>query len=255
MNPSDANSPLATLRQLKEMLDAGTLTPQEFEALKQQLVFGSTAPAIPISSTPAPLPAADPLPLPVVEEPVTASAPEVSSAADSPDWLAIPTPLPVADPAPATYAAEPEERRNPLTLVFAIGGALLLLSIILYLVLGHPTSADEHLTSTSQTAADSAAVAPEVGPQAQQITLAPTVPETIRVAPATPPPAATVPAGFRTDSVAAPAATTPLPVPAPATPPAPAKVLAPAKAPAPAKAAPAPAASPDSSSTTKAGQN
>ncbi len=253
MNPSDANSPLATLRQLKEMLDAGTLTPQEFEALKQQLVFGNAVPAIPLSSTPSPLPLAAPLPLPGTEEPITASAPapEVSSVADSPDWLAAPAPrLAEAATLPATYSDEAEERRNPLTLVFAIGGALLLLSIILYLMLGHSTSADEHLTSASQTAADSTAVAPEVGPQAQQITLAPTAPETIRVAPAIPPPTATVPAKFRTDSVAVPVSTAPTQAPAPTTP---VKAPVPAKSSVPAKAALTPAVSPDSSST-KAGQ-
>nr|GFC25590.1 hypothetical protein [Tanacetum cinerariifolium] len=42
---TNAQLPLATLRQLKEMLDAGALTPQEFEALKQKLIFGQEAPA------------------------------------------------------------------------------------------------------------------------------------------------------------------------------------------------------------------
>jgi hypothetical protein len=248
MNPSDANSSLATLRQLKEMLDAGTLTPQEFEALKQQLVFGNVASATPPGSEALPaVPETSALQAPLIEE---SPSPEVASIAGTPDWLATPVPLLVDSPSPSTYSTytdEVEERRNPLTLVFAIGGGLLLLSIILYLVLGRPTSADEHLTSTSQTAADSAAVAPEVGPQAQQITLAPTAPETIRVAPATPPPvAATVPSGFRTDSVAAPVPTTASAPIAPATP-----VKAPAapKTTAPPKAAPAPTASPDSSAT------
>ncbi len=35
MSPSDAHSSLAALRQLKEMLDAGTITPAEFETLKR----------------------------------------------------------------------------------------------------------------------------------------------------------------------------------------------------------------------------
>lgn len=47
-------SPLDTLRQLKEWLDAGTITPQEFATLKQKLLFseasettGPTAPVLP----------------------------------------------------------------------------------------------------------------------------------------------------------------------------------------------------------------
>ena len=55
-NPN--SSPLDTLRQLKEMLDAGALTPTEFEALKQRLVFhyGATPapPVAPASAEPAP---------------------------------------------------------------------------------------------------------------------------------------------------------------------------------------------------------
>ena len=50
-------SPLDTLRQLKEMLDAGALTPSEFEALKQRLVFNE--PLIALSLPPA----APPLPM------------------------------------------------------------------------------------------------------------------------------------------------------------------------------------------------
>jgi len=249
MNPSDANSPLATLRQLKEMLDAGTLTPAEFEALKQQLVFGAAPPAPepPVSSTPAPLSPPAPLAFVPTEEPLTASAPapEVSSVADTPDWLAAaPLPLLTSEP-PASPGSEAAERRNPLTLVFAIGGALVLLSIILYLVMGRPATPDEHLTSASQTAADSAAVSPEEGPQAQQITLPPATPETIRVAPAIPPPVAAATQPRPDSSLAAPAAKAPTPAPAP---------IAPAKPAAPAKAAPASPTPADSAATKPAQQ-
>ena len=41
------NSPIDTLRQLKEMLDSGALTPAEFEALKQRLVFTAPPAAVP----------------------------------------------------------------------------------------------------------------------------------------------------------------------------------------------------------------
>jgi hypothetical protein len=223
MNPSDANSPLATLRQLKEMLDAGTLTPQEFEVLKQKLIFGDepVAPASPMerigptASTNEWVPTP---PTPLLNE----DAPVIQAPATTMEW-----PMPAASlPAESTHYTSPvdevPEQRNPLTLVFAIGGALLILALVLYLALGN-RSTDEHLTSTSQTAADSTAVAPEVGPQAQQLTLPPaTAPETVRVAPAVPLPAAS---SFRRDSVVAPvpAATSVPVVPAPATTPTPAK--------------------------------
>jgi hypothetical protein len=73
-NPN--SSPLDTLRQLKEMLDAGALTPIEFEALKQRLVFhdGHTptppASAGPVADVPVVLPARPPLetPSPTLED-------------------------------------------------------------------------------------------------------------------------------------------------------------------------------------------
>jgi hypothetical protein len=96
------------------------------------------------------------------------------------------------------------EKRNPLNLIFAIGGALVFLAVVLYLTLGNrPT--DEHLTSTTQTAADSARVAPEVGPQAEQLTLPPASPETIRVAPVVPAIVAPAASTFRSDSAVMPA--------------------------------------------------
>ncbi|MBD2767556.1 SHOCT domain-containing protein [Hymenobacter sp. BT664] len=53
----NSSSPLDTLRQLKEMLDAGALTATEFEALKKQLLFnnqaafspGATEPSAPVA--------------------------------------------------------------------------------------------------------------------------------------------------------------------------------------------------------------
>ena len=219
MNSSDANSPLATLRQLKEMLDAGTLTPQEFEALKQKLVFGpgttgAAEPAAPIapagSATPAYIPPAE------LTEPV---APEVSAVPPplTPDWLAAAAPALVDHSAPEMAAEEPAyeeglEKKNPLNLIFAIGGALVFLAVVLYLTLGN-RAADEHLTSTTQTAADSTRTAPEIGPQAQQLTLPPASPETIRVAPVVPATVAPAASTFRTDSAA-----TPVPAVAPTTP-------------------------------------
>jgi len=227
MNPSDPHSSLAALRQLKEMLDAGTLTPQEFETLKRQLVFGAE-PALPLAS-----PALDTLaPTPAPEAP--APEPETTLAAydtlapnpaelpppppASPDWLAAAPPLLPTDEDELPPA---EERRNPLNLVFAIGGLMVFLGVVAYLLLGRPTQPDEHLTSGTQTAADSTAVVPEVGPQAEQLNLPPVAaPETIRVAPVTPPVPAQNAGKFQADSVAAPITTPPAaktPATAPAT--------------------------------------
>jgi hypothetical protein len=249
MNPSDANSPLATLRQLKEMLDAGILTPQEFEALKQKLIFGNE-PVVPLPPIEPAISAPD---TELVQTPPTPLFNEealiIQAPATTMEW-----PVPAATPpVESTYYAAPldeaVEQRNPLTLVFAIGGALLVLALVLYLALGN-RSTDEHVTSTSQTAADSTAVAPEVGPQAQQITLPPvTAPETVRVAPAVPLPAAS---SVRRDSTVVapvPAATAPVtaaPPAAPVTTPAPAK-------PAP-KATPTPPAVPADTTSSKSSQ-
>jgi hypothetical protein len=207
MNPSDAHSSLAALRQLKEMLDAGTITPTEFETLKRQIVFGQE-PALPLDAAteePAsPVPVAMPLPpLPVPET----TAPYSPTEANTPDtdWLASAAPslLPADDTAPPE-----EERRNPLNLIFALGGLLVFLGVVAYLMIGRPSTPDEHLTSASQTAADSTAVVPEVGPQAEQLNLPPAAaPETVRVAPVTQPLPASSASQFRTDSAAAPVAT------------------------------------------------
>jgi hypothetical protein len=229
MNPSDANSPIATLRQLKEMLDAGTLTLQEFEALKQKLIFGTdaTAPTAPVVPVAPAIPASPAPPAYVVPAETSATAtPEVSPVPppETPDWLAAAAPA-LVDHSASTTVAEEEpvydeglEKRNPLNLVFALGGALVFLAVVLYLTLGN-RAADEHLTSTTQTAADSTRVAPEIGPQAQQLTLPPALPETIRVAPVVPATVAPAASTFRSDSAAMPApAATPTPAKAAAKP-------------------------------------
>jgi hypothetical protein len=233
MNPSDPNSALATLRQLKEMLDAGALTPQEFEALKQKLIFGQEASATAAEPPVAeqPLGQVAPAPEPEVDLPVApakADLPPTSTTPEGTDWLSAAAPVLLENTPTDPLIEVPEERRNPLTLVFIIGGALLLIAMVLYLTLGSSPS-DEHLTSTSQTAADSTAATPEVGPQAEQLTLPPAVPETIRVAPAiVPTPVAKSATSFASDSaVATPAPTATVP----ATKPSSAPVVKPAAAP------------------------
>jgi len=214
MTPSSdsAGSPLATLRQLKEMLDAGTITPAEFEALKQQLVFGAKGEAP--TATPGPVvsdvPPA-PVPTPYLDTPAALTPEATPLLTPEPDWLAAPAALPASVLADdqAEFNDEPElvaERRNPLNLVFAIGGLLLFLGVVAYLTLGRPTTPDEHVTSTSQTAADTTSASPEVGPQAEQLTLPPAAaPETVRVAPAVAP----VATPLATDTAVTPSASAP----------------------------------------------
>lgn len=210
------SSPLETLRQLREMLDAGTLTPAEFEALKAKLVFG-------------PAPPADATPLPPV--PATPAAPTEPSAATPPatpiepanyaaSEPAPPVPpaaapvLPAAEPAgaaatdglhiddaePAADASAGPEPRSYLNLILALGGLLALLAVVLYLNLNPRDS--EHISSASQTAADTLAAPVEEGPQAEQPTLVESVPETIRVAPTNPAPPIVRPALPARDSLA-----------------------------------------------------
>ncbi|AIZ64686.1 hypothetical protein PK28_15220 [Hymenobacter sp. DG25B] len=224
-------SPLDTLRQLKEWLDAGTITQQEFDTLKRKLLFseGNAAePAAPVkepTETSIPVPVEDPLlrpfvlgeePTPVAplppqapatpaesfNHPIIAGRPGTSPTAENPYEPT--TELPV-DNSPETTPP-----RNPLALVLIIGGIVALLGLVLYLAMGSRES--EHLTSISQSPADSVAVHPEEGPQAEQIELPPAAaPETVRVVPATPPPAVTTAA----DSVTQPA-TQPTPTASPA---------------------------------------
>ncbi|MBD2714520.1 hypothetical protein KBK19_05695 [Microvirga sp. STR05] len=204
-------SPLDTLRQLKEWLDAGTITPQEFATLKQKLLF-SEAGSAPTSPAAAPepttiAPVEDPMLPPVVHHtpleslppvgapsvpaspaepmsrPIIAGRPEASpSAAESEPYSAAAT-TDTDEVEDAPYTAPP---KSPLGTILIIGGIVALLALVAYLMLGNRES--ERLTSTSRTAADSLAVTPDVGPQAEQIELPPAaVPETVRVAPVLPP--------------------------------------------------------------------
>ena len=180
-----ASSPLETLRQLREMLDAGTLTPAEFEALKQQLVFAASPAAAPetaetLADGPADLAAAS-APYAVAAGPA-AVLPEAVDATPS----TAPTIADTYAEAAAVQAAAAQPA-NYLNLILAIGGLLGLLGLVLYLSMGrHPS---ERLDSRSQTATDSTATAIETGPQAAPLPApAPVVPETVRVAPTNPAP-------------------------------------------------------------------
>ncbi|MBC6611980.1 hypothetical protein H8B15_13690 [Hymenobacter sp. BT507] len=183
-------SPLDTLRQLKEWLDAGAITPQEFEALKTKLVFnqGVHREGLPLPGTPSVEPTTEPEP-----HAPTAQPPYLASGAAAGPAVPLPTPA-TPDPEPTSAGLDPlapgvgpvpseAESRSPLGIILIVGGIVLLLGLMAYLVFGGRES--ERLTSTSQTAADTVAVQPEVGPQAEQIELPPVAaPETVRVAPA-----------------------------------------------------------------------
>ncbi|WP_310392745.1 SHOCT domain-containing protein [Hymenobacter sp.] len=222
-------SPLDTLRQLKDMLDAGALTPAEFEMLKQRLVFDDDAlfaPAAPEPVAPAagPFP---PVPVPPGAEPplladdqsaaaVFAAFPPATDRPTAPEGSAAPVsfaaPAPAAvpppDPEPNWVADEfPDSgapaARNPLMLVLSIGGLLALLGLVVYLSLNRPPS--ERISSTSLTAADTLAAPIETGPQAEPLPpVVAAAPETVRVAPTNPaPPVQPRPAPVVRDSAAA----------------------------------------------------
>ncbi|MDO7875454.1 SHOCT domain-containing protein [Hymenobacter sp. ASUV-10] len=186
-------SPIETLRQLREMLDAGTITATEFEALKQQLVFSAQAPAAPAAEPPAPdftapavaLPAPAEQDSPMFED---AQLPPGSTDLEAP-LPAAPTAAPQAVPPAATNELDGFSQppaRNPLNLVLAIGGLLVLLSVFAYLALNQNDS--EHISSNSMTAADSLNTNVEEGPQAAPVEQPVAVPETVRVAPLNPAP-------------------------------------------------------------------
>ena len=231
-NPS---SPLDTLRQLKEMLDAGALTPTEFEALKKQLVFSSSpvSPAAPAAepsapasnapvagpSVPAPPAAASPTVPPVSEQQpplapnaFTSAVPESSApramrsegeselTTPSKDFSVVPGPEPLlvssSEMGPTWEGGEfPEAEtaaaRSPLALILSIGGLVALLALVLYLSFNRRPS--EHISSTSQTAADTLAAPIETGPQAEPLPPTVAVPETVRIAPVHPAPAVLAP--------------------------------------------------------------
>ena len=232
------NSPLDILRQLKEMLDAGALTPTEFEALKQRLVLNPSAisPSVPAADVVPTAISPPPLPPPVVSlpPPIAAQAsPTFEDVAAGPGYsgsesvaanlpAAFPeslTPAPQPEPAPTWQtsgefpAVVEEPARNPLALILSIGGVLVFLAVVAYLSFNRPPS--ERISSTSMTAADSTAAVIEIGPQAAPLPQSTAVPETVRVAPTNPAPviqprpapvvrdsAANVPASPASDSAA-----------------------------------------------------
>ncbi|MGI4884685.1 MAG: hypothetical protein ACRYFR_06965 [Janthinobacterium lividum] len=168
--------------------------PAAFEAP----VVPGTAPALPAPPVPGPVmgprsPAPPAVPTPDF---LGTQKPAVPPAAPTPDFLGPKRPVapplpPVAVPPPAAVedegAAElsaPPAGSSALNYVLVGGGVLLLILLVAYLMSG--PRASEHLTSGSRTAADNAAAAPEVGPQAPQPARPPVAaPETVRAFPQT----------------------------------------------------------------------
>ena len=209
-------SPIETLRQLREMLDAGTITAAEFEALKQQLVFSAQAPPAPVAEPSAPdftapavaLPAPVGQDSPMFEDAQLPTEPAASKPAHSvvapvqPPVTAAPRPAPSVPAANELDDIHAPLARNPLNLVLAIGGLLVLLSVVAYLAFNQRDS--EHISSNTMTAADSLNVVEE-GPQAEPVEQPVAVPDTVRLAPTNPAPPVTRPsaAPAAVDSTAA----------------------------------------------------
>ena len=175
MSPDSTPSPLETLRQLREMLDAGTLSQPEFEALKQQLVFGATPlePAAPTAQA-----------VPTIAPPLAAED-ESHYPPDEPNEIR-PVAAPSAFVVDSYEAAAAPPPANYLNLILSIGGLLLLFGLVIYLAANrHPS---ERIASDSLLTGDSTTVI-EVGPQATPLPVVPVAaPETVRVAPANPAP-------------------------------------------------------------------
>ena len=208
MDPS-LETALAELRQLRRDRQNGLLTDRDYDRRVAVLLQGQNAPAVlallqaeggasapavpppdapaaPVAPRPTPefLPSATPEFLP---PPAPVSRPVVkpeSVLPPAPPPPPVPPPSAVEDEAQAELA--PPAASSALNYVLIGGGLLLLLLLVGYLLTGQRPS--EHLTSTSRTAADTAAGAPEVGPQAPRMTRpAVAAPETVRVFPKTPP--------------------------------------------------------------------
>ena len=198
-----ASSPLETLRQLREMLDAGTITPAEFEALKQQLVFAASPAVAPEAAGNADAPANFVADLAAAPEPYAVATEQAGLLPETVDTGVLTAPT-IADTYAEAAAVQDSAAQptNYLNLILALGGLLVLLGLVLYLTMGrHPS---ERLDSQSQTAADSTAAAIETGPQAVPLPAAtPAAPETVRVAPAHPAPPVPRPSRPAADSTAA----------------------------------------------------
>lgn len=200
MDPS-LETALAELRQLRHDRQNGLLTDRDYDRRVAVLLQGQNAPAVLAllqAEGGAPAPSGPPPAAPVAPRPTPEFLPSAT-----PEFLPPPAPvsrpvvkpesvLPPPVPPPSAVEDEAQAELAPpaasstLNYVLIGGGLVLLLLLVGYLLTGQRPS--EHLTSTSRTAADTAAGAPEVGPQAPQMTRPPVAaPETVRVFPKTPP--------------------------------------------------------------------
>ncbi len=237
MDPS-LETALAELRQLRHDRQNGLITDRDYDRRVAALLQGQNAPALLAQlqaegALPAPLaapavvaaPAPPPAPAPPAVPPPVEPLAKAAAAAPEPLLPLVFGGLPVAPTAPTAPTAVEDEAQSELAAPTSspalnyvlIGGGLLLLALLVaYLLKGQRPS--EHLTSASRTAADTTALAPEVGPQAPRIELPPAAaPETVRVFPraAPGPPAAAADSAAPAPNPAAPAADSAVARPAP----------------------------------------
>lgn len=159
----------------------------------------ATAPVTPQSGPPA-YPIASPPELPpathevaveaLVFEPVSEPMFMPEASADFPVAVGGPSYVEeeaLADNEATDFANPPAERSSSLGLILAIGAVLVFLAVVAYLGFNRP-STDEHISSISQTAADSLSTTIETGPQVAPLPATTAAPETVRVAPTNPAP-------------------------------------------------------------------
>lgn len=202
--PAEANGPNAAteLQQLEAALRTGAITPELFATLAASLgpaaaaqplapapgtggapaapnenaglpslisLFEnapSAAPAPPPAAPAAPRPAPAFLPPPPESRPAPAPVPEFLPPRPAAGLAAAPAPAPwPAAPQPPAAAKPAAPERSGLSAALAVLGVLALLALAYYLYQNNQRE-DEHLTSTSITAADAVAVAEEPEPAA-----------------------------------------------------------------------------------------
>ena len=150
-------SAIRSIQELKNLLDSGAITPQEYEALKRKIIFGPTgadAPPAPITPPVTRSIVTDtPTPAPIVVDPVT---PSYRNERIVPPVSPVPpvnvNPVRPTEPVAPTavnediYVEEKKKKDWLLTILITLG-VLLLLGLIGYNLLSDSES--ERLTSTS----------------------------------------------------------------------------------------------------------
>jgi hypothetical protein len=158
-------SAIRSLQELKNLLDSGAITQQEYEALKKKIIFGSSSATPTAAPTPMPTAHLVPHPEPLGADPV---APEYNNEAyvgyddgSRPPRSHNPDALGPEGVGEGEDLAQPRQKDMLVTILITLG-VLLLLGLIAYQLMSNQNS--EKLTSTSgpeETAQDTVArVAP-----------------------------------------------------------------------------------------------